>query len=105
METPDKWIVLKIGNIYKVFATWYGGYLGSDSWKINSGIKKVEESPDSNYINFIGYSGSIYACHKHCYGTSMYTQGIINNIIKGAKENKVDVEIMDSETNWINLEI
>ena len=54
METPDKWVVLKIeheGNIiYKVFASWYGGYLGSDSWKLNSGIKDIEIPLEDTYI-------------------------------------------------------
>ena len=49
MTTPDKWLVLKIGDLYKVYGTWYGGYLGSDSWKINSGIVKVEE--DEYFFN------------------------------------------------------
>ena len=43
---PDKWLVVKITTdkepLYKVFACWYGGYLGSDSWQFNSGIVKVE---------------------------------------------------------------
>lgn len=33
---PDNWLVIKIGvtdPIYKVFATWHGGYLDGDSWK------------------------------------------------------------------------
>lgn len=55
-ETPENWVVLKIPApanykdeiIYKVFATWSGGYLGSDRWKLNSGIVKVEE--DKTYI-------------------------------------------------------
>ena len=41
---PDRWLVVKIttketGKVhYRVFATWHGGYLGSDSWKLNSDI-------------------------------------------------------------------
>ena len=35
---PDKWVIVKIDAdsecIYKVFACWYGGYAGSDSWRI-----------------------------------------------------------------------
>jgi hypothetical protein len=35
--TPDKWVVIKINSdkypsIHKVFACWYGGWAGSDSW-------------------------------------------------------------------------
>jgi hypothetical protein len=57
---PDKWLVVKITGkdtppIYKVFACWYGGYLGSDSWKLNSGITKVTE--EDGYFFFEGSSG------------------------------------------------
>ena len=37
--TPDKWVVIKLTNKhnamhYRVFACWYGGFAGSDSWQI-----------------------------------------------------------------------
>ena len=37
--SPEKWLVVKISvennpSVHKVFACWYGGYLGSDSWKL-----------------------------------------------------------------------
>ncbi len=71
METPDQWILLKIGGKdphYKVFASWRGGYLSGDSWRMNSGIVSVTE--DGDYYLFRGASGSIYCCHKDAYGIS-----------------------------------
>lgn len=68
---PDQWILLKIkgnGVLYKVFGSWSGGYLSGASWKMNSGITKVQE--DENYYYFHGYSGSVYKCHKSSYGIS-----------------------------------
>ena len=63
---PDKWVVVKITTqnvtIHKVFACWYGGYLGSDSWKLNSGITRVFE--EGQCFMFEGSSGSTYVCHK-----------------------------------------
>ena len=64
---PDSWVVFKITGVeekdfYKVLAGWSGGYLDGDSWRINSGIVKVED--DGDYWNFIGDSGSVYRCHK-----------------------------------------
>ncbi len=46
--TPDKWLMVKLTNKnnefhYRIFACWYGGYLGSDSWKLNSGVTKMTE--------------------------------------------------------------
>jgi hypothetical protein len=81
MNVPDKWVVLEFNSngkkLYKVFAGWYGGYLGSDSWKLNSGIVSTSK-PDEMYI-FAGYSGSEYHCHEHCYGMSMYMLSILSS--------------------------
>lgn len=105
METPDKWIVVAIGNdpnpLYKVFGSWYGGYLGADSWRMNSGIARVEE--DETHINFYGYSGSHYQCVKGTYGTNMFSQGVLNNIMELAIKNNSSVTVMPEDTDWVNL--
>lgn len=79
METnPDYWCIIKIPNkepIYKIFATWKGGYLGSDSWKANSGIEKVIDK--ETYYEIIGFSGSIYKCYKTAYGTTSYGNNVL----------------------------
>lgn len=79
---PDRWIILKITNgekvIYKVMGGWYGGYLGADSWRINSGISKVELDGDT--YNFHGHSGSIYLCHKNSYGTTIFMNSVLPSI-------------------------
>ena len=83
-ETPEKWVIIKIENgeaLYKVFGTWAGGYLGSDRWKINSGIVEVKQ--DENNYYFIGFSGSCYKCNKNSYGTiTSFGLGILNNFIE-----------------------
>ena len=63
---PDKWVVVKISGykdhpkpLYKVFACWYGGWAGSDSWKLNSGITKV--TLEGYVYSFEGASGSFMA--------------------------------------------
>ena len=103
---PDKWVVVKIEGgefplTYKVFGCWYGGYLNGDSWKMNSGITKVTKEEDC-YL-FEGYSGSIYKCFKGNYGTHMYGQGVLNDIIQRSKEAGVNVEIMPEDTNWLDI--
>lgn len=75
---PDYWCIIKIPNkepIYKIFATWKGGYLGSDSWKANSGIEKVIDK--ETYYEIIGLSGSVYKCYKTAYGTTSYGNSIL----------------------------
>ena len=67
IHTPDSWVIIKISGVedkdfYKVLCGWSGGYLDGDSWRMNSGIEKVEF--DGTYYDFIGQSGSVYRCHK-----------------------------------------
>jgi len=71
LYNPDRWIVIEVReneneSIRKVFAGWIGGYLGSDTWKLSSGVIKVNE--DDKAFEFINVSGSVYRCHKHAYG-------------------------------------
>lgn len=104
---PDKWVVVKIdGNdhtpIYKVFACWYGGYAGSDSWKLNSGITSV--SRDGFVYSFEGASGSTYECHTDCYGTNFYGQGVLSNMIDKAGKNGITIEILPEDTDWETID-
>ena len=66
--TPDGWIVVEFrtndGEVNrKVMASWYGGYLGSDRWKLSSGITETIEHED--HYDFINHSGSVYKCGKN----------------------------------------
>jgi hypothetical protein len=104
---PDKWVVIKIEGpefplTYKVFACWYGGYLGSNSWKLNSGITKVTK--DGKFYLFEGHSGSVYKCHESNQGMHMYGTGVLNEIIHKSKEIGTDVQIMPEDTNWLKLD-
>lgn len=103
---PDRWMLVKITTdggevIYKVFASWYGGYLGSDSWKLNSGIVKVSEEENS-YL-FYGSSGSIYECHKNACGISGYGMSVLSNMMADAQEIGARIEMLP-HTNPMTLE-
>jgi hypothetical protein len=106
-ETPDKWVVVKIDNsldtpFYKVFATWAGGYLDGDRWKLNSGIKSVES--DDDYYYFIGHSGSCYKCHKKGYGTATsYGEGVLMDMIKNAYKINATINVLPEDTEWEEL--
>lgn len=94
MYTPDNWIILKVTNksepFYKVLGGWSGGYLDSDSWRMNSGIAKVEE--EENYFLFIGESGSIYKCYKDSQTLRMNISGVLNQLLERFP---TDIEIVD----------
>jgi hypothetical protein len=104
---PDVWQVIKIpspdGVLYKLFATWYGGYAGSDEWKLNSGITAVRKK--GKVLEFEGYSGSVYIVPdaEACYRTNMYTGSVLFRMIENAHEKGVNIEVLPYETDWVNL--
>jgi len=105
-NNPDKWMIVKIVNNkneshYRVFASWYGGYLGSDSWQMNSGITKVTEAGD--YYFFEGSSGSVYSCRKGCYGASGYGYNVLSGLVeKGAKDGLL-IAVLSDDVNPMEL--
>ena len=89
--------------IYKVFATWNGGGLmGSDSWKLNSGITRAIFADP--YWEFEGSSGSVYRCHQDAYGTNGYGQVVLNNLVSQAQAQDIQIDVLDRETAWSDLQ-
>lgn len=87
MNQPDKCILLKItsdqGVIYKLFATWFGGFIAGDYWRLNSGISRVDpvENTSVEVVDVFGSSGSVYRVVLDLEGGSSYTEGVLNNMI------------------------
>jgi hypothetical protein len=104
--TPDRWMVLRIHTatevLYKVFAAWSGGYTGSDSWKLNSGITRATFADP--YWEFDGSSGSVYRCHQDAYGTNGYGGAVLSNLISQAKGQGIQIDVLGGETDWARLE-
>lgn len=91
--TPDKWVIVHITSkehppIDKVLGSWYGGFGGSDSWRMSSGIVKVEAKLEDKYPHYLvhNHSGSIYTCYASCVGMSAYTTGVANNMATQLEE-------------------
>ena len=82
--TPDCWVVIEIDydgeKFQKILSSWYGGFAGSNSWRLSSGVTEVEELEDSYIIK--NESGSVYTCYKRRYGMSSYTAGILEDFKK-----------------------
>ena len=77
---PDRWALVKIAGDdphYRVFGSWFGGYLDGDSWRMNSGVVRYEE--DEYYYDFFGSSGSCYQCYKEAYGSHSYGYGVMKS--------------------------
>ena len=100
--TPDNWVIIKIkGNDphYRVLAGWSGGYTTGDSWKINSGIVKVEE--DKEHFYFHGHSGSVYKCYKKAYELRNNNYHVWRSLQDKHEEK---VELMHENTDWISTD-
>lgn len=97
---PHKWAVACMSTeadepIYKILSSWYGGFAGSDSWKLSSGIEKIEDNGD--YYSIHNCSGSIYKCGKENYGTSIYTQSVFMTWVNQALENgNYSISLLDN---------
>lgn len=80
--SPDGWVLIKVnGNDphYRVFGSWSGGYLDGDAWRLNSGVTSVDQT--ESFYFFYGITGSIYRCHKDCYGRlGSYAHGKLQSI-------------------------
>ena len=91
-NTPDNWVIIEIPTenetFYKVLVGWSGGYLGGDSWRMNSGITSYEEKDD--YYLFYGYSGSVYKCYKNIEKIRMNNAHILVRITDTGKGKRVD---------------
>jgi hypothetical protein len=99
---PDNWVVIKLKGDdphYRVLAGWSGGYTTGDSWRMNSGITKVELKGDQ-YI-FYGSSGSQYICHKECYTLRMNNAHVWSTLEKNHGDK---VEMMPEDTDWLNTD-
>ena len=101
---PDRWMIVRITaegkSHYRVFASWKGGFAESDSWKLNSGITKVELI-DNSY-HFYGESGSTYVCHKEGYGAFSYQRGVLNKLIESSEN--ITIEVIDESVDPLTIE-
>ena len=91
--TPDVWVIVEIKNkttgkkLHKLLSGWYGGFAGSDSWRLNSGITKIVPSQDNQEVLGVhGSSGSIYHCHKAAERTSSLTGSILRQMQEEAEK-------------------
>ena len=101
--TPDHWVLLKIDSgkeppFYKVLAGWDESYLYGTSWRLNSGVESVEETP--THFIFHGSSGSRYACRKTGYNLHRSIAYIYNEL-KTRYGSRID--LMPEDTDWLTL--
>jgi len=88
--TPNKWVIVEITYageaIKRVLGSWYSGYTNGDSYRLSSGVTRVEDKGDHYLIH--NYSGSQYVCYKTANGMSLLAHSVLN---AWKKTNKIKV--------------
>jgi hypothetical protein len=93
---PDEWVIIKIKaddnhNWYRVFGSWFGGYVDGDSWRLNSGI--VKYTVNDRHIHFYGTSGSVYTCDLEFEGIkSRYNRSVLDGFLKHGNVEIISLE-------------
>lgn len=92
---PDNWVLVRINHPdgddhVRVCAGWSGGYLDGNSWRLSSGVVKVEE--DDTHYRFHNDSGSIYVCRKESECIRVNNAGVFNRLTKDPDINRITVD-------------
>jgi hypothetical protein len=102
---PNRWLMVRLSNDgkvhYRVFATWAGGYLDADEWKLNSGVTQLKET-ETHYL-FEGSSGSVYKCGKKSYGSTGYGFGVLNSLITKSLDQGTVIDILPEKTDFTSI--
>ena len=100
--SPDSWVVIRMTHngqtFHKVLGGWAGGYTQGTSWRLNSGVERVEVEGD-HYL-FHGSSGSCYRCHRNGYGLRPATIGTWDKM-KSIYPDKVELL---PDTDWLTFD-
>ena len=103
MLDADAWVVIKVKReadaepYFKLLRGSYGGYTGSDTWNLNSGID--DYSVDAEIVTFTSASGSIYRVHKEQERMTLLMDSVVSNVKSMIKERgQTDIfEVIDFE--------
>ncbi len=91
---PDKWVILKFKKKkevwYKVFGTWSGSYLHGSSWRMSSGLERIEDAGEIWKMH--NHSGSVYECYKDMEGVHWASSGVLADLEEKCKEQGVVVK-------------
>ena len=99
--TPDCWVVVRFrspqyGVVNKILAGWGGGYTQGTSWKLNSGITKVEDKGE--YYLVTGPTESVYQLYKASQRLSVNIAYVYEAFVEKLKnsDSQATIELVDS---------
>jgi hypothetical protein len=95
----EGWVVLKYSVpsekvYYRIFASWRGGNLSGESWRLSSGSEELPHLSDcGKYWLWPQLSGSLYKLPiNEEDGYTFYTGQILSSIIEGSGEEDTTIE-------------
>ena len=101
--TPDAWVIIEVdspehGKISKILAGWYGGFGGSNSWKISSGIVDFVEHEEyiSGVYKSLQHSGSTYVLYAGSEMLTTLTAGLLSEYQEKLSEIGATMQVVDS---------
>ena len=93
---PDRWLIIELSdgkNKYtKVFSGNYGGYTGSDTWKLSSAITSI--IPNKTGYTVYCQSGSVYELYHDTHGMSNYMSSIYSTW-NAAQDGSISIRILN----------
>lgn len=88
--TPDRFLVVRVNGEKRLFVSSYGGYLGSDNWRLSSRI--VDRAVDGERVTFTTESGAQYTVSIGTYG-AIHVAGVV--VLRLQKESIADGKTFD----------
>jgi len=95
--SPDCWVVVEITDketkVFRILASWYGGFAGPNSWKLGSTIERVIKH--EHFFEFENSSGSTYYCQPGVYKMSMLSASIYDGFCADVAKFGGTIRILD----------
>jgi hypothetical protein len=77
---PDLWALVEVTHgdekHVRVMGSWYGGFAGSNSWRLSSGLTGAALA-EGGGLALRNESGSVYHVGRGNYGLSGYSAGVL----------------------------
>lgn len=98
-ETPDVFVLLELRGNYHILSGYYSSYLGEDSWRLSTRLKRVEPAESEEPIWLVETeSGSKYTLNLRNIGVSSTSGAIKTQLLK--EEN---CKIIEKDTEIDNI--
>lgn len=98
-ETPDVFVLVELRGNYHILSGYRSSYLGEDSWRLSTRLKRVEPAESEEPIWLVETeSGSKYTLNLRNIGVSRTSGGIKSQLLE-----EEDCKIIEKATEIDNI--